>query len=98
MPLYLWCHPNSLGLHEIHSNAELSLLMNRDTSNFDGRQPEEEKAELVINISDSGIVIKEEDINKLFKPFSQANKEIGNKFHQIIDLMKGQIDVFSTFG
>jgi len=59
-------------------------------------------------VIDSGIGISEEDRDKLFKPFQQANKGIQKTYggtglglwvtQKLISLMKGEIKVYSELG
>ena len=63
---------------------------------------------LKISIEDTGIGITDEEINRLFKPFSQANKHIYDTYggtglglsitQTIINLLSGNIQVDSTYG
>ncbi len=79
-----------------------------DHWNQDQEQAEEKKAYVHIEVIDSGIGIKEEDLPKLFKTFSQITSEEHPKNEgtglglviskRIIDLHKGKIWVQSTWG
>jgi signal transduction histidine kinase len=61
---------------------------------------------LKITIKDSGIGISKDELNKLFKPFTQASKQTATKYggsglglnivKQLLDLMNGSIEVKST--
>jgi signal transduction histidine kinase/CheY-like chemotaxis protein len=73
-----------------------------------GRQIDEETIELVITVQDTGIGIKEEDMNKLFGDFTQANRT-NNKgiegtglglsiARNLCQAMQGDIAVSSVFG
>ena len=62
---------------------------------------------LVIDIIDTGIGMKEEELQRLFKPFSQANSSVKSKFggtglglwisKQLVHLMSGCIQVRSQY-
>lgn len=63
---------------------------------------------LKISIEDTGIGMTDEELNRLFKPFSQANKDIYSTYggtglglsitQTIISLLNGNIQVESTYG
>lgn len=69
---------------------------------------DEEGLILKISVSDTGIGIKEEDINRIFESFSQVdstrNREIAGTglglaiTKRLAEMMNGQIDVVSSFG
>ncbi len=66
------------------------------------------KTVLQFSIKDTGIGMSEEQISRLFKPFTQADTSMTRKFggtglglsisKQIVELMGGQISVVSQFG
>jgi polar amino acid transport system substrate-binding protein len=68
----------------------------------------EEKIKLKFTVKDNGIGLKKEEINKLFKSFSQADDSITRKFggtglglsicKKLVELMGGEIGVKSEFG
>ncbi len=69
---------------------------------------ENDKCHITFIIKDTGIGMTEEQINKLFKPFEQADSSINRRFggsglglsivKNLVDLMGGEISVFSTPG
>lgn len=78
-------------------NVDINLINQSDDSNT-----------LLFKISDTGIGIAEEDLCKVFKPFSQADASLTRKFggtglglaicKRIATLMKGDIQVESILG
>lgn len=69
---------------------------------------ENEKYHLSFSIKDTGIGLNEEQVNKIFEPFTQGDTSINRRFggsglglsivKNLIDLMGGQIQVFSSLG
>jgi two-component system sensor histidine kinase/response regulator len=69
---------------------------------------ENDKYHISFNIKDTGIGMTEEQINKLFLPFEQADSSINRRFggsglglsivKSLLDMMGGEIKVFSTLG
>ncbi len=74
----------------------------------DGRQISDSTVELYVNIEDTGVGIKEEDLSRIFDSFQQVNSK-GNRDVEgtglglsitkgIVNLMNGSIRVESTYG
>jgi CheY-like chemotaxis protein len=67
-----------------------------------------EHNQLKITVEDTGIGMTDDELNRIFKPFSQANQEISKRFggtglglsitRKILSLMKGNIEISSTYG
>ena len=63
---------------------------------------------LKISIEDTGIGMTDEEVNRIFKPFSQANQNIQKQYggtglglsisKKILNLMNGNIEIESTYG
>lgn len=69
---------------------------------------ENDKYHISFTIKDTGIGMTEEQVNKLFTPFEQADSSINRRFggsglglsivKNLVDMMGGEIKVFSTLG
>ncbi len=69
---------------------------------------EREQYHLVFTVKDSGIGMSEEQVHKLFEPFTQADSSITRRFggsglglsivKNLLDLMNGRVEVYSTEG
>jgi signal transduction histidine kinase/CheY-like chemotaxis protein len=67
-----------------------------------------EDKQLKITVEDTGIGMTDEELKRMFKPFSQANKEISKRYggtglglsitRKILSLMNGHIEISSTYG
>ncbi len=72
-----------------------------------GEHDDGEYLDLVISVEDTGIGIKEEDMEKLFESFTRLDEGRNNNIegtglglritHQLIDMMKGSVDVKSEY-
>lgn len=82
---------------------ELSVSFNKPENFLD-----DDRIELVIRVSDSGIGIKKEDMSKLFKEFERLDRKKTNNIEgtglglsitsRLITLMNGKINVESEYG
>ena len=73
-----------------------------------GKEAKPRKGTLVIEVSDTGCGIADSEKEKLFQPFSQANKSVQSKFggtglglwlcHKLITAMNGSITCSSELG
>jgi signal transduction histidine kinase/CheY-like chemotaxis protein len=82
---------------------ELDVYFTRPTNNLD-----EDTINLIVKVSDSGIGIREEDKNRLFKEFERFDRNKNNNIEgtglglsitsRLVGLMKGRIDVESVYG
>ncbi|ATC98303.1 ATP-binding protein [Pseudoalteromonas spongiae] len=87
------------------NNAKKENFINVDVSY---NTINEYQVECIISVTDSGIGIKDDVIDKLFTPFTQAEKSTTRQFGgtglglsicgKLIDLMGGEINVSSEFG
>ena len=67
-----------------------------------------DRKELKITVEDTGIGMTDDELNRMFKAFSQANSEINKRYggtglglsitRKILSLMDGNIEISSTYG
>jgi len=109
-PLVLKGDPNRLRqvLNNLISNAIKFTKTGEITVSIKQLLVETGKVELLFSVTDTGIGISQEDISKLFKPFSQIDGSITRKFggtglglaisKQLVEMMHGSIWVESQVG
>ena len=78
------------------------------TLRFDGQVIEDDRMQLEVSVRDTGIGVKQENINKLFDAFQRVDLKKNNAIEgtglglaitkQLVDLMGGTIEVQSTYG
>lgn len=83
------------------NEGEITLSVTYETENAD-------EIRLIISVKDTGIGIREEDLNKLFDAFTRVEEEKNRKVegtglglnlcHNLVKLMQGDIRVSSTYG
>lgn len=96
--------------HRIHQ-VILNLINNAVKFTSEGSvkiRAYRENESIKIEVIDTGIGIKEEDLNKLFNPFIQVESDLSKKFEgtglglsisrKLIELLHGAIEVQSEFG
>ncbi|MDD4688645.1 MAG: transporter substrate-binding domain-containing protein [Eubacteriales bacterium] len=107
-----WFFGDSKRIEQILLNIlnNAAKFTNKGEVSFDIRliAKEDEKYHLSFTIKDTGIGIDEEQVKKLFVPFTQGDSSITRRFggsglglsivKNLLDMMGGQIQVFSTPG
>lgn len=93
-------------LHNLLSNAIKFTSRGEVTLRLE--LPESDKMPVVFSVSDTGIGLSQEDMQRLFRPFSQADASISRRYggtglglsivKGLIDAMDGTITVHSTLG
>ena len=95
-------------LNNLLSNAVKFTQQGEIMVTVDMLQASEEQIEIIFEVSDTGIGMAEEDINKLFQPFTQVDASTTRKYGgtglglvicwELVHLMDGNITVESQLG
>jgi PAS domain S-box-containing protein len=105
-------HADSLRIGQVLSNLISNALKFTDTGGIEitvkPEPSEQDGLKLRFTITDSGIGLTEEEISKLFTPFSQADNSTSRTYggtglglsisKRLVESMGGQISVYSTKG
>ena len=78
------------------------------TLHIDSRRSESKNIDLIFEVKDTGVGIKQKDIGKLFESFQRVDQKNNRNIegsglglaitHQFVELMRGRIDVESEYG
>ena len=110
LPMYLYGDEVRIRqiINNFLSNAVKYTKQGKITLCVDYSQKSESQIQLIISVTDTGIGIKEEDIGKIFDPFTRIEEKrnrniVGtglglNLTEKLVDLMGGKITVESTYG